>query len=107
MEGVVAIIFIFGGATACLLAFSPVGQALAARLQGRGAEWHDAVREVEALERRMTDEVGTLRQELIEVQERLDFAERLLAQHRARGDLAPAGARVDVGAANREPRSMS
>jgi hypothetical protein len=31
----------------------------------------------------LEQEVGTLRQEMVEAQERLDFAERLLAQHPA------------------------
>jgi hypothetical protein len=48
------------------------------RAQGRvsGADPEAAAR-LEALE----SELGTLRQELGEVHERLDFAERLLAQH--------------------------
>ena len=48
------------------------------RTQGRatGADPEAAAR-LEALE----SELGTLRQELGEVHERLDFAERLLAQH--------------------------
>lgn len=89
MEGVLAIVFIFGGGAACLLAYSPVGRALAARLQGRGTGSEDAAGKVAALEQWMTDEVEAVRQELVEVQERLDFAERLLAQRRAAADLAP------------------
>jgi hypothetical protein len=44
---------------------------------GGGALDPDAAARLEALE----SELGTLRQELGEVHERLDFAERLLAQH--------------------------
>ena len=42
-----------------------------------GAVDPDAAARLEAVE----NEIGTLRQELGEVHERLDFAERLLAQH--------------------------
>ena len=49
-----------------------------AQAQGRvGAADPDAAARLEAVE----TELGTLRQELGEVHERLDFAERLLAQH--------------------------
>jgi len=47
------------------------------RAQGRGAAEPEAAARLQALE----SELGTLRQELGEVHERLDFAERLLAQH--------------------------
>lgn len=48
------------------------------RAQGRtGGADPEAAARLEALE----SELGTLRQELGEVHERLDFAERLLAQH--------------------------
>lgn len=45
------------------------------------------MRALEALE----GEVGRLRQELSETQERLDFAERVLAQGREAGRLGPHG----------------
>ncbi len=72
MEDILAIIFLFGGGTAVLLSFSPVGRALAERIRGRQAlaEPHPEV----------LAEIDQLRQELVEVQERLDFTERLLAR---------------------------
>jgi hypothetical protein len=70
MEDVLAILLIFGGGTTVLLAFSPVGKALAERIRG-GARGPDP--EVLA-------ELDQLRGELMEVQERLDFAERMLAR---------------------------
>jgi hypothetical protein len=64
------------------ISFSPVGRALARRIAGESAardEREDA--EIEALQGDMAE----LRRELDEVQNRLDFAERLLAQARERG----------------------
>jgi len=72
MEDILAIVFIFGGGTAIVLAFSPVGRALADRIRHRDArnEPDPAVQE----------ELAQLRQEVTELQERVDFAERVLAQ---------------------------
>lgn len=72
MEDILAIVFIFGGGTAILLAFSPVGRALADRIRHRDArnEPDPAVQE----------ELARLREEVTELQERVDFAERVLAQ---------------------------
>jgi hypothetical protein len=72
MEDILAIIFIFGGGTAIILAFSPVGRALADRIRHR-APGHDPDPAVQ-------DELLRLRDEMTELQERVDFAERLLAQ---------------------------
>ncbi len=74
MEDVLAIIFIFGGGTLFLLAVSPVGKAVAERIRG-GAPHPGTEPEVLA-------ELEALRADMTEVQERLDFAERLLADKR-------------------------
>ena len=77
MEGVLAIIFIFGGGTLFLLSMSPVGKAFAERLRAHGAvAMHDPelLADVDALRQ----EVAELRAGLSEMQERMDFAERLL-----------------------------
>ena len=72
MEGVLAIIFIFGGGTLFLLSISPVGKAFAERLRAHGAvAMHDP---------ELLADVDALRQEVAELHERVDFAERLLAQ---------------------------
>ena len=72
MEGVLAIIFIFGGGTLFLLSMSPVGKAFAERLRAHGAvAMHDP---------ELLADVDALRQEVAELHERVDFAERLLAQ---------------------------
>lgn len=81
--GAIAVFFLFGGGTAVLLSHSPIGRAFAARLRGELAAPPGPDPAVLA-------ELDQLRLELGEVQERLDFAERLLAQHRP-GQLPPGG----------------
>ncbi|NOT10117.1 MAG: hypothetical protein HOP28_18140 [Gemmatimonadales bacterium] len=73
-EGILAIIFIFGGGTLFLLAVSPVGKALADRIRHGNRQLGPGT-EPEVLQ-----ELDHLRQDVTELQERLDFAERLLAQ---------------------------
>ena len=87
MEGILAITFIFGGGALWLLALSPVGRALAARIQGRAPASEETRKRVEALEQWMSQEFESIHRELVEVQERVDFAERLLAQRRSSGEL--------------------
>jgi hypothetical protein len=71
------------------MSFSPLGRALARRIGGEkaAAEETPTLAEVEDLR----DELGSVRQQLDEVHERLDFAERLLAQVRDKGQLGPGG----------------
>jgi hypothetical protein len=76
MEGVLAIIFIFGGGTLFLLSVSPVGKALAERIRGQARAAHDP---------ELLADVDALRQEVAELHERVDFAERLLAQRQEQG----------------------
>jgi hypothetical protein len=71
--------FLAIGAAALGILFGPIGSALARRLGGR-PEPGEAQAEVEHLSERMTAEVDHLRSRLAEVEERLDFAERLLAR---------------------------
>jgi hypothetical protein len=61
------------------LARGPVGQALARRIQGRHGV-ADADLQADMLAVR--DQLDFMQQQLSETQERLDFTERLLAQHR-------------------------
>lgn len=78
MEGVLALsipivaILTFG---AVMLARGPIGQALARAIAGRSGET-----ELEVVELRQ--QLDQLRLEMGDMQERLDFAERLLAQPR-------------------------
>jgi hypothetical protein len=80
--------FIFGGGALVAISFSPVGKAIARRIGGRDeAAESAALAEVEELR----EEFGAVKAELGEVQERLDFAERLLAQARGKGQLGAGG----------------
>jgi hypothetical protein len=72
-EGVIAITLIFGGATVFLLSLSPIGKAIAERIrQGK----HGAI----GPDPEVLGELEQLRNDMTELQERVDFAERLLAQ---------------------------
>ena len=72
MEEVLAVILIFGGGTIALLSFSPVGKAFAERIRSRGAGQDPEV----------YAELDQLRHDVTELQERIDFTERLIAQQR-------------------------
>ena len=74
MEDILAIVLIFGGGTAIALAFSPLGKAVADRLR-HGKLPVQAPNADPAI----YDELDRLRTDVTELQERLDFAERLLA----------------------------
>lgn len=76
MEDILAIIFIFGGATIAFVAYSPIGKAIAARLRG---ETPGAMAALQGTDPGVLEELDRLRQELADVQERLDFTERLVA----------------------------
>jgi hypothetical protein len=78
MEGLFAITFLFGGGTLFLLSMSPVGRAIADRIRGRT----DASQDPELLA-----EVDALRQEVAELHERVDFAERVLMKSQDRAQL--------------------
>jgi hypothetical protein len=75
MEALFAITFIFGGGTLFLLSISPVGKALADRLRGNAPPAHDP---------ELLAEVDALRQEVAELQERVDFTERMLSSKERR-----------------------
>jgi hypothetical protein len=79
MEGVLAITFIFGGGTLFLLSVSPVGRALAERIRSHGGR-SEPDPELQA-------DVDALRAEVSELHERMDFAERLLAQRQEPGKI--------------------
>lgn len=89
MEDILAIILIFGGGTAFLISMSPIGKAIAARIQAKAGPVPEAITDLEERQDAIVDELGALRRELTEVQERLDFTERLLARERATERLDP------------------
>jgi hypothetical protein len=88
MEDILAITLLFGGGTAFLLAISPVGRAIAERIKRGGKGGPDAVTEqLQEAQLALLDELDAVRQELTDVQERLDFAERILVKQRETGQL--------------------
>jgi hypothetical protein len=78
VEGILAIILIFGGGTLFLLSISPVGKALADRMRGNVGPMQDP---------ELLAEVDALRQEVAELHERVDFAERILLKGHDRNEL--------------------
>lgn len=76
MEGVLAIILIFGGGAATLIAYSPVGKAISDRIRRKGL----VIQDPEVIE-----DLNQLRGEVAELHERLDFAERLLSDRSETG----------------------
>ena len=81
MEDILAIILIFGGGTAIAISFSPIGKAIAERIRGqlRTAETDPA----------LLQDMDDMREQLSELQERVDFTERLLAKDREGQALKP------------------
>jgi len=67
----------------------PVVLAIAERLRGSHAADADIQRQIEALREDLLAELHVARREMAELGERLDFAERLLAQQRAAQGLPP------------------
>ncbi len=86
MEDIIAIIMFGGGGAMFLLAISPVGRAIADRI--RRAAPADIEAEVYA-------EMDGLRADVSDLQERVDFAERLLADQREQNQIANRGAETD------------
>ncbi len=74
MEGILAIIFIFGVPGVIALSFTPIGKALTERIR------HGVQPRLVESEPAMYDELDALRREVGELAERVDFTERLLAK---------------------------
>ena len=83
MEEELAILFIFGGGATFLFAMSPIGRAIADRIRGKvkGAT-DERVRFLQESHDSMLEEMDMVRHEIGDLQERVDFTERLLAQNR-------------------------
>ena len=75
IEGVLAITLIFGGGTLFLLSVSPIGKAFADRIRAKTHELAPPDPQVLA-------ELDEIRTQVAELHERVDFAERLLAERR-------------------------
>ena len=85
MEDIIAIIAVFGTGMVAVVAFSPIGRAIADRLRGRDAH---AISNEEVDE--MRAQLQGMQEQLSELAERQDFTERVIAQQRERGALGPA-----------------
>jgi hypothetical protein len=79
VEGMLAIVMIFGGGTLVAISFSQIGRAIADRIRGEklGSE-QDPI---------LYEQVERMRVEISELQERVEFTERLLANSRDRDAL--------------------
>ena len=87
--GMFAILMVFGTGMVGAVAFSPIGRAIANRIQRKAGlvlppEVQDALAE-------QADRMEALQQQVAELAERQDFAERLLAQGRKEPRLPGAG----------------
>ncbi|HEV2749748.1 MAG TPA: hypothetical protein VGV12_04380 [Gemmatimonadales bacterium] len=91
IEGVLAIVMLFGGGTCICLAFSPVGRAIAERIRRSGGTGvpEDVHRELDQLRSEVEGDLQQLRTEVGELSERMDFAERLLAKNREDQRIGP------------------
>lgn len=89
--GLVAVVLLFGGGTLSLLALSPIGKAIAARMLGKKSipEDDETVAEIKEL-RREVEDMRHLPEQLSELGERVDFLERMVAKQREAERLPPA-----------------
>ena len=69
MDALVTLL-IFGGCSAVAISFSPIGSAIAARVRGQGVR--------EEISPALLAELDDLRGRVVELEERADFAERVL-----------------------------
>jgi hypothetical protein len=85
MEGMLAIIFIFGVPGLIALSFTPMGKALTERIR------HGVQPQIAEPDSAVYDEIDALRREVGELSERIDFAERLLAKQSDVREIASSG----------------
>jgi len=84
VEDIIAIVMVFGTGMIGLIAFSPIGRALAQRIRGPAELPSQELDE-------LRDQVAGLSQQVEELAERQDFTERMLAQAREKGLLGSGG----------------
>jgi len=87
IEGVLAIVFLFGGGTLFLLSIPPIGRAVAERIRGKGQG--DVRAELADHKEALEQELEAVRRDMAELAERVDFAERLLAKQREGQRIGP------------------
>ena len=89
MEDILAIVFLFGGGTLAAVAFSPIGRALADRIRGKAGNLDGLSGELADHREQTATEMASLQQQVGELAERLDFAERMLSKQKDAERLAP------------------
>ncbi len=91
IESILAIGGLFGGGTLTLVAFSPIGRAVADRIRGKSAAGDSSALRTELADHKeaLGQELEAVRREVAELAERLDFAERLLAKGREGQRIGP------------------
>ena len=77
MTGVLFVLIVFGGGMLWKLSHTELGHAVADRIRSKGNGTDPA----------LAEEVDRLRAEVAELQERMDFAERVLSAQRDQGQL--------------------
>lgn len=77
MEGALFIVIVFGGGMLFALSKTEIGRAIADRIRGESTAPDPA----------LLEEVDRLRHDVMELQERVDFTERMLAAKRDAGQL--------------------
>lgn len=82
MGDIFAIVLVLGGGTLFLLAISPIGRAVASRIERRGEIDEDALEEIRNAQHEIAEELASVRVEIVDMNERIDFTERLLSKSR-------------------------
>jgi hypothetical protein len=89
LEDLLAIIGIFGGGTLALIAFSPIGRAIGDRIRGKHANAEGMAAELSEHRDETAAQIANLQEQVGELAERLDFAERMLSKQKEAERLAP------------------
>jgi hypothetical protein len=82
MTGVLFVLIVFGGGMVMVLSKTEIGRAVAERIRRDGV--------ASATDPALLEEVERLRHDVVELQERMEFAERLLAAKRETDKLGSA-----------------
>lgn len=85
MEDILAIVMVFGTGMLGIVAFSPIGKAIAERLRGHSAQPlpTEEIDDVRA-------QLQSIQEQISELAERQDFTERLLAKAKDKTAIGPA-----------------
>ena len=89
LEDLLAIIGVFGGGTIALIAFSPIGRAIGDRIRGKHSNAEGMAAELAEHKDETAVQIANLQEQVGELAERLDFAERMLSKQKEAERLAP------------------